>query len=293
MHLNFPGSLSSLFRLHQAETWHAPWRRHCNSLLNSSPLIFLEARQHGEAVLLTLSDPVLQTPAAPTDFGWSQSYLQHFPKIRPCASPVSFERRSSLEALGMLFVEASKAPPDLQEGKGGQDRGNAWVQLLFPPWEASALGCLFTPSSASSLIPKEVGPCSFALLLPPMHQFLSSLYECWLGTIGKSSFIPNSGESIGWKECKYPAFQTHLLLLPKGGEDTTTASSATAGVGLFKPHTKYLITDVYSSDTANSNQNPPNSCCSPREEHFIYLFLPLGKEKYLKANLARTRHEHA
>lgn len=185
MHLNFPGSLSSLFRLHQAETWHAPWRRHCNSLLNSSPLIFLEARQHGEAVFLTLSDPAVQTPAAPTDFSWSQSYLQRFPKIRPCAPPVPFEHRSSLEALGMLFVEASKAPPDLQEGKGGQDRGNTWVQLLFPPMRGFSPGLPFTPSSASSLIPKEVGPCSFALLLPPMHQFLSSLCESWLGTVGK------------------------------------------------------------------------------------------------------------
>ena len=145
MHLNFPGSLSSLFRLQQAETWHAPWRQRCNSLLNSSLLIFLEARQHGEAVYLTLVDPAMQTPAAPTDFGWSQSYLQHFPKIRPCALPVLFEHQASLEALGMpslLFAEASKAPPDLREGNGGQDGDNAWMQLLFPLCEASALGCL-------------------------------------------------------------------------------------------------------------------------------------------------------
>lgn len=171
---------------------------------------------------------------------------------------------------------------------------NYFFPYVKPRHKASAQpGLPFTPPSASSLISKKVNPCSFVLLLPPTRRLLSSLHESWLGTVGKiflySQFWRNHWVNGMEVSC---ISQTRLLPPPEGCKDNTAVSSATAGVHLFKPHTKYLITAVFSSNTANRSQNPPNSCCSPGEEHFVYLFLPLGKQKYLKANLARTRHEH-
>lgn len=81
----------------------------------------------------------------------------------------------------LLFAEASKAPPDLQEGN----------EAAFSPVRGFRLPV--TPPPASSLIPSEVSRCSFALLLLPLHPSLSSL----LGSHGKSTFTPDAGESIG------------------------------------------------------------------------------------------------
>lgn len=155
------------------------------------------------------------------------------------------------------------------------------MQLLFPP-SVHGSGTAWAAFYTSGPVAKEVSPCSFA---PATHTPIALLPTCvlaWHPWKKHLPLFPILEKALGERN-------GNVLLLPKGSEDTAAASPA--GVRLSKPRTKYLITDFFSSSTASSNQNPPNSCRSPREEHFIYWFLPLGKLKYLKTNLARPRHE--
>lgn len=89
MHLNFPGSLSSLFRLHQAETWQVHWRWCWSSLLNSSLLIFLEAGQRGGCISYSARPKHLQlpwiAPEARVTFSTSQKSGPVFCQF--CSSP--------------------------------------------------------------------------------------------------------------------------------------------------------------------------------------------------------------
>lgn len=99
--------------------------------------------------------------------------------------------------------------------------------------------------------------------LPPWHSWKIFLYS-------------NSGESIEWKELKYPAFPRPTSCYhARAARTPLLAASATTGVRLLKPHTKYLITDIFSSISQPTvTQTLPTVAAAPgKSTSFICFFL--------------------